>query len=1102
MNTFSNVKTVRRENFYKSQKKAILNAIYIFIFSSMYPWIKVAALGCISFVSVYFYYIFYAWHGEDTTYLFHFLILNAFLYLSYKFFFFLFPREKTQVTSWNIILFFFAELFFLCLCFFWFQQASIGFGIFLFFKISFLIFSVALLWIIIFAFGKTIVKTLKIFDHEESLISWLTSLGLGFWIFWLGLFLLGYFSLYTLPAVIFYIMLLWALSYKKIWKILTSFSHSLAEYKHNLEIQASFAEKVNISQLIDELHLGIITFLLSINFISAYRPFPIGWDDLGVYMNYPRLLAQSWELLALGKMYFWELYTGIGFLTGTQVVAFYLNSFSWVIAALVVYFSLKYLLWEQKTRFNIPLFSVMILLSMPMAVFQLAKDMKLDYGFLSITVIALTLCYFFVTTYGEKTKVQKYILSWILGFLIGIAFSIKFTALLLLLWVLAVIFYTHFSLAGFLGFFTLFVGIFTLWNFWSLMNVIIPDISHSQKIVFSAFCLVWGIGFLTFGSILQKHSKKHIKEILFDTSIIIIWFILAILPWGIKHIWELENFENFSLSSILVGKADQYIADFSLIYTPSEFQAKQEMLNLYSESGKVNNEDFGRYFWYEEGINNYLKLPWNLTFQVNQKWEFTDITFIFFALIPLIFLFLPYKREIYIIPVILFEIILLAYFIPSPIGTFLTSLFSYIGLPEWYFFIALFFLFPFLYLFFTLDQTSKISRLFLSNFAFASIYVFLWSISSFWIVWYGITMYFVFLLMIGLSLQSAHNTDSDTSYSWIFLSLIVVWLYVFISVLPHGVTNLRSAGYNEYKLGQQSQELSLMSLHQDYFHVLFALNIAEDKKEVLFQNYKKQLLETIKDLPNAQDFITTFQLLSTLPQTDSLLRDLSRYDISPEINTAFKNIQQDMYEEVMHTSKEYRSDAIVYRVGTFLKYFISENHRRVFEDSLIIAFDTYVYDTNPAVIKERLQKLGISYILLDLNAATIDQDPAQNLTKRYENLLKFLAQWKIELIESDSVCLKLSLDLYKENKDINQFIQIAGVNHGPIDIKQQKYAACVGEMARLISEKKLSKDTYPYLMMYQNALPQLWVKDTDVVSISNAIAPYVSQWYKALFKIQ
>lgn len=36
-------------------------------------------------------------------------------------------------------------------------------------------------------------------------------------------------------------------------------------------------------------------------------------------------------------------------------------------------------------------------------------------------------------------------------------------------------------------------------------------------------------------------------------------------------------------------------------------------------SGTSMNEDFNRYFGQETGLNNYIKLPVNLTLQVNQK---------------------------------------------------------------------------------------------------------------------------------------------------------------------------------------------------------------------------------------------------------------------------------------------------------------------------------------------------------------------------------------------------------------------------------------------------------------------------------------------------
>lgn len=75
----------------------------------------------------------------------------------------------------------------------------------------------------------------------------------------------------------------------------------------------------------------------------------------------------------------------------------------------------------------------MIMLSLPMTVFQLAKDMKLDYGLLSISTIALFFLYYLVTQERTFSSRERYSSYTILGILIGTAFSIKFTSLLLLL---------------------------------------------------------------------------------------------------------------------------------------------------------------------------------------------------------------------------------------------------------------------------------------------------------------------------------------------------------------------------------------------------------------------------------------------------------------------------------------------------------------------------------------------------------------------------------------------------------------------------------------------------------------------------------------------
>jgi hypothetical protein len=63
--------------------------------------------------------------------------------------------------------------------------------------------------------------------------------------------------------------------------------------------------------------------------------------------------------------------------------------------------------------------------------------------------------------------------------------------------------------------------------------------------------------------------------------------------------------------------------------------------------------------------------------------------------------------------------------------------------------------------------------------------------------------------------------------------------------------------------------------------------------------------------------------------------------------------------------------------------------------------------------------------LVDLNAATIDKDSRRNLTRRYEGLLSTFHSDKLELIETDSMCLKVALEKYSKDGNIDEYMTIA-----------------------------------------------------------------------------
>lgn len=1062
--------------------------------------IQKVLLAVMGALSMYFYYIYYPIHGTSKEYFLVYILGIVFVYGMYKWIQALSEVQKVHINVIHLLWAFLLHLFFLSCFFFGVTTGQAVQGVVLFTKISFIFFCISGLWLLFYSFGATCLNYIKNYVIlEDKRLKIIISMGLGFSIFILLVFLLAYIGLYNIYAILWLVVVTWTVSYKKIVDTLIHLKSPLKAYDLK-------KPSTQIACVIDEIQYIIITFLLSVNLINVFRPFPIGWDDLGVYMNFPKLLSGAWELLPLGQMYLWQLYTGLGFLAGSQMYAFFLNTFSWIIVSITVYLAIKILIPQKNESYDFGLLAVIILLMMPMSVFQLAKDMKLDYGLLTISVIALALLY--TTLYSKDSFSHKKSLwaLWLVWFFIGIAFSIKLTSLLLLLSAIWLIFYKKFSLLWFFSFFSAFVGIFTYLGLWSMMNVLIPELSDFWKNIFCFSTIGWWTALLFYINSVKNKWMNPMRNLSVEIWILLIWFILALLPWGIKHIWEIPEWKWMSVGSLIGWYSDVYRPDYESIYSQEQLSEIEWVHGRgLTSSGTTTNEDFGRYFGYEKWINNYLKLPWNLTFQTNQWWEFTDITYIFFALIPLIFIVLPYRKEIYRWPVLWALVLLLLYYIPSSVSAFLTIFIEQIQIPFWYVWIWAFLIVPFIYFYCTLDKSKIVVKLFLANYAFSVIYVFLWSISAFWIVWYGILMYFVFIIMILLALVSTEE-DEKHHEQLSYIVLIVIWVYVLLSAIPHGVTNIRSAGYGEYKLGYYTEESSIMRFHPDYFPILWTLNVAEDKKEKIFLDYRNQLLEIIDANPNLTWLRPRITETSNITDIQSILaqiENISEANINRDIIYTASKILQNLYTVVIYPEKEYRNTEKIYKSGTFLKYFISGNYSRIIEDSLLSKFWTYLQDNDSNVTLERFKKIWIKYILIDLNAATIDNDSRRALTGRYENMLKFTTNTGLEFVESDSMCLRLWRDLYEKNGDMDEYLLIAGSNYdSPGMWRQQKRNTCAKKIIELIQSWVVDENNYPSLLIYIQLMNQSNIPLSDAQWVADIVSKRLPIWYKALFKIK
>ena len=115
------------------------------------------------------------------------------------------------------------------------------------------------------------------------------------------------------------------------------------------------------------------------------------------------------------------------------------------------------------------------------------------------------------------------------------------------------------------------------------------------------------------------------------------------------------------------------------------------------------------------------------------------------------------------------------------------------------------------------------------------VYGFLFLISAFGIVWYGVFVYFLCLTLIGLSALSfiSYGKDEkDTDLIGIkttlsFLFFLFIFVYIIRSAFPHGWNNLMSAGMNEYKYNKLEQNESIFTYRNDYITPIATMNVVD-----------------------------------------------------------------------------------------------------------------------------------------------------------------------------------------------------------------------------------------------------------------------------------
>lgn len=353
-----------------------------------------------------------SFHNEASTGYAAYFITMILVYGMYKGFSLYSGKDKVSFSPLSIGLYTLLHVFILSFAYFGLTGGANG-GFVLFFKILGYLFFPLVIVFLTYNLGHTLLKRfVSGWSTEEPAFRFLTSIGLGFVAFFSLLTIAGSIGFYNIWSVLTILAIFLAVGFSEIGaslKAIVAYKFSFPNHRAN----GTFFEQINLHLLSTEFLFLILTYLIGVSFINIVRPMPIGWDDLGVYMNFPQMMANQGTILKGAGMVAWQAFTGIGFMFHSAPAAFFFNQVGGLLSVIVLALSISSLLKNEtglkgvrslRTFLNLPLLAATMFYSMPMVIFQQAKDMKLDPGFFFIAAIGIYLVLALFVRYRESTS--------------------------------------------------------------------------------------------------------------------------------------------------------------------------------------------------------------------------------------------------------------------------------------------------------------------------------------------------------------------------------------------------------------------------------------------------------------------------------------------------------------------------------------------------------------------------------------------------------------------------------------------------------------------------------------------------------------------------
>jgi hypothetical protein len=604
---------------------------------------------------------------------------------------------------------------------------------------------------------------------------------------------------------------------------------------------------------------------LALNFLNVVRPFPIGWDDLGRYINQPKLLVSYGHFIPSMSTFQWEYITSLGFLLFGYdnifgaTAAMMINWMAGLMAVAVMYAAGATFMGRGRG-----VLTALVYYTLPLVGHFSFADMKVDNAVFtmgSLGVLALMLAIFPTASDENESDEEGWPVGrslgegrrWLIlaGIFGGLAFSFKPTSIMMITSSIAMLLgVVHWT--GFAG------GFFLTWVLYGAQGQLktaeifsriglSPDFIGTWTIV--GVCFVVGAGALAYAASVRRVALLRSLK---GAGLIAVTLLATIAPW-----LAYNNIQYGNVIPRIALTAPNDISPTIHLSKDRPTDYGQTIRTLPPDLALDTNnpacvstskaEELDRYWGYGTGWSHYLTLPWRTVMNLDSAGYYV-------TLVPILLLF----------PLIL----LLPY--------------AWTRRGRWVLWLAAATLFALLQ----------------------------WMLFANGIPWYGLSVFFG--LCLGMELLVAKSPDIGTKITasvLVALSLLIAFAMRFWQFEQQG--NLL-----EYPIGKVTAEAMRERTIPHY----------DDIRETALQRF-----ESLPDRP------------------------------------------------------------YVYRVGTFIPYFIPRNLEVLpLADHQLDTFNCLYQERDAAKTLKRLQALGFNSIIFDTNTHTIERDPQGSLHKKVERFVEFI----------------------------------------------------------------------------------------------------------------